>query len=170
MDIFNFGREQLENGSLNGMLEQVGIDDVGLFVNQFRSRAKQEASQNHEHSEDVSSVYSGGQNPGNMFQGAMKAYEAFSGGQGGGAGSTIQNVQKMYAMYKQLDKNGDGKIAVEDIQLYLQELGLGGASTYLAKGIFQAVDQNQNGTLDFTDVMALTTMLNKLYGQFGHVA
>ncbi|CAF4733760.1 unnamed protein product, partial [Rotaria magnacalcarata] len=34
----------------------------------------------------------------------------------------------MYEMYKQFDKNGDGKIAEVDIQLYLQELGLGGAS------------------------------------------
>ncbi len=40
-------------------------------------------------------------------------------------GSTYQNAQKMYAIYKQFDKNGDGKITVEDIQIYLQEMGLG---------------------------------------------
>ena len=40
-------------------------------------------------------------------------------------GSTYQNAQKMYAIYKQFDKNGDGKITVEDIQIYLRELGLG---------------------------------------------
>ncbi|CAF3930881.1 unnamed protein product [Rotaria magnacalcarata] len=170
MNFFDFGREQLENGSLNGMLQEVGISDVRPFLNQFRDRVKQEAPQNDEDSTDESNVYSGGQNAGNMFQGAMKAYEAFSGGQGGGVGSTIQNAQKMYEMYKQFDKNGDGKIAEVDIQLYLQELGLGGASAYLAKGIFQAVDQNHNGALDFTDLMALATMLNKLYGRFGNVA
>jgi hypothetical protein len=37
----------------------------------------------------------------------------------------------------------------------------------LAKALFQAVDQNHNGTLDFTDLMALTTMINKLSSQFG---
>jgi Ca2+-binding EF-hand superfamily protein len=31
----------------------------------------------------------------------------------------------MHAMYKQFDKNGDGKITVEDIEIYLQEMGLG---------------------------------------------
>ena len=31
----------------------------------------------------------------------------------------------MYAIYKQFDKNGDGKITVEDIQIYFQEFGLG---------------------------------------------
>ena len=34
----------------------------------------------------------------------------------------------MYALYKQFDKNGDGKITSEDIELYLQELGLGSVS------------------------------------------
>jgi hypothetical protein len=39
MDFLNFGASQLNNGSLNNMLEQVGIDDVGSFVNQFRNKA-----------------------------------------------------------------------------------------------------------------------------------
>ncbi len=34
----------------------------------------------------------------------------------------------MYALYKKFDKNGDGKITVEDIQIYLQEIGLGAVS------------------------------------------
>lgn len=44
MSLMNFGREQLENGSLNDMLKQVGINDVGTFVNQFRSQVNQEAA------------------------------------------------------------------------------------------------------------------------------
>lgn len=44
MDLFNFGREQLQKGMLNQMLEQVGIDDVGSFVQEFRNEAKQEAA------------------------------------------------------------------------------------------------------------------------------
>lgn len=86
----------------------------------------------------------------------MKAYNMFSGGNksggsGGGGfldnlgikiashkgeinvffslGSTYQNAQKMYAMYQQFDKNGDGKITVEDIKIYLEEIGLGASST-----------------------------------------
>jgi len=95
------------------------------------------------------------------------------GGSGGGGsfldnmGSTYQNAQKMYEMYKQFDKNGDGKITADDIEIYLQEIGLGAVSPFLAKSLFQAVDQNHNGSLDFTDLMALTTMINKLSGQFG---
>jgi hypothetical protein len=56
MDLFNFGRQQLNNGSLNNMLEQVGIDDVGSFVNQFRNQAKQEASVDEDDSEDFEST------------------------------------------------------------------------------------------------------------------
>ncbi len=44
MNLMNFGREQLENGTLNDMLRQVGINDVGTFVNQFRSKVNQEAA------------------------------------------------------------------------------------------------------------------------------
>lgn len=43
MNLFNFGREQLENGTFNGMLEEAGIDDVGSFMNQFRNKAKAES-------------------------------------------------------------------------------------------------------------------------------
>lgn len=46
-------------------------------------------------------------------------------------GSTYQNAQKMYALYKQFDKNGDGKITAEDIEIYLQEIGLGAVSPCL---------------------------------------
>ena len=44
MNLMNLGREQIDSGSLNSMLKQVGIDDVGAFVNQFRSQANQEAA------------------------------------------------------------------------------------------------------------------------------
>jgi hypothetical protein len=37
----------------------------------------------------------------------------------------------------------------------------------LAKALFQAVDQNHNGSLDFTDLMALAAIVNKLSGRFG---
>ena len=40
----------------------------------------------------------------------------------------------------------------------------------LAKALFQAVDQNRNGHLDFTDLMALITLLNKVAAQYGVAA
>ena len=44
MNLLNFGREQLQKGMLNEMLSQVGIDDVGSFVQQFREEANHEAN------------------------------------------------------------------------------------------------------------------------------
>ena len=39
-----------------------------------------------------------------------------------------------------------------------------------ARALFQAVDQNKNGLLDFTDLMATTTIINRFYGQLGGVS
>jgi len=43
MNFLNFGREQLQKGMLNNMLQEVGIDDVGSFVQEFREEANREA-------------------------------------------------------------------------------------------------------------------------------
>lgn len=43
MNLLNFGKEQMQKGMLNNMLEQVGIDDVGAFVDEFRQEANHEA-------------------------------------------------------------------------------------------------------------------------------
>ena len=56
MDFSNFGREQLQSGKLNGMLEQVGIDDVGSFVNQFRNQANNASASNSGGSADFMSM------------------------------------------------------------------------------------------------------------------
>lgn len=56
MDLFNFGREQLQNGTFNNMLGQVGIDDVGSFVNQFRNQANNEAVKSSNQSNDLASM------------------------------------------------------------------------------------------------------------------
>ena len=55
MNLFNFGREQLQKGMLNNMLQQVGIDDVGSYVEEFRNEAQREAvvsAQEHEVDEE----------------------------------------------------------------------------------------------------------------------
>lgn len=43
-------------------------------------------------------------------------------------GGAYQNVQQMQGLLKSFDKNGDGKITIEDMQLILQGLGLGSVS------------------------------------------
>lgn len=55
MDLSNFGHEQLQQGTLNNMLQEVGIDDVGSFVQEFREEANRDAvsaAQQHEDDEE----------------------------------------------------------------------------------------------------------------------
>ena len=40
----------------------------------------------------------------------------------------MENAQQMHSLLKKLDRNGDGKITIDDIQLILQGLGLGSVS------------------------------------------
>ena len=61
-----------------------------------------------------------------------------------------------------MDKNGDGKITVVDVEILLKEMGLGFVSKHLAKAIFDIVDTNHNGQLDFHDLVALTSILKRL--------
>ncbi|CAF1172650.1 unnamed protein product [Rotaria sordida] len=159
MDLNNFGSQQLNDGSLNQMLEQVGINDVGSFLNQFRNQAQRETQRSHQTSRDEPDD----DQPRVAAEVAVVVAVVF-------LIILVQHIKmhkKMYGLYKQFDRNGDGKITADDIQIYLQEVGLGAASPYLAKALFQTVDQNHNGSLDFTDLMALTALLNKLYGQYG---
>jgi hypothetical protein len=41
-------------------------------------------------------------------------------------------------------------------------MGLGFVSKHLARAIFDIVDTNHNGQLDFHDLLALTTLLKRL--------
>lgn len=61
-----------------------------------------------------------------------------------------------------MDKNGDGKITVEDVEILLKEMGLGFVSKHLARAVFNIVDANHNGQLDFRDILALTSLLKRL--------
>ncbi|CAF0952004.1 unnamed protein product [Didymodactylos carnosus] len=211
MNLQNFGPRELQNGTLDRMLEQVGIDDVSSFVNKFRNTVEKDVDQKQQQDEDMTVRNAGpGQKSGpdwmsmgtslfkqfaggkgqqqqssgssggaaDYLESAQKAYNMFS-GKGGSSGSssggglldsigdTYKNVQQMHQLYKSFDKNGDGKVTAEDLQMILTQIGLGSVSPYLAKGLFKAVDTNHNGELDFTDLMALTSILQKLSGQFG---
>ena len=48
-------------------------------------------------------------------------------------GSVFENAQQLQGLLNSLDKNGDGKITVDDIQLILQGLGLGGVSPRMSR-------------------------------------
>ncbi|CAF0930590.1 unnamed protein product [Adineta steineri] len=185
-DLLNFGREHLENGTLFSMLETVGINNADDFINGFRNQTSQEAERIRQSShfmslgESVFGLFSGNKDENDslaMIQAGYNTYKLFSDGQQdeqsdkggflGEIGSTISNAKKMYDLYKSFDKNGDGKITTEDIQTYFQEMGLGFVSLYLTKGLFLLVDKNQNGCLDFVDLMGLCAIVYKLSQAFG---
>ena len=63
-----------------------------------------------------------------------------------------------------MDKNGDGKVTLDDVRIILKELGLSFVSKHLAKSIFNMVDANKNGELDFGDIVAFTQILTRLMG------
>ncbi len=51
---------------------------------------------------------------------------------------------------------------MEDVEILLKEMGLGFVSKHLARAIFNIVDTNHNGQLDFRDLIALTSLLKRL--------
>ncbi|CAF1001438.1 unnamed protein product [Adineta steineri] len=77
------------------------------------------------------------------------------------------NVKQMYFLWKTLDKNNDRKITVEDIQIMLGEMGLGFISKYAAKTLFEMVDTNHDGELQFRDFVALMGIIKQLVGAVG---
>lgn len=66
-----------------------------------------------------------------------------------------------------MDKNNDRKITVEDVQIMLQEMGLGFLSKYVAQTLFEMVDSNHDGTLQFRDFVALMGIIKQLISAMG---
>jgi Ca2+-binding EF-hand superfamily protein len=66
-----------------------------------------------------------------------------------------------------LDKNNDRKITVEDVQIMLQEMGLGFLSKYVAQTLFDMVDSNHDGELQFRDFVALMGIIKQLISAVG---
>jgi Ca2+-binding EF-hand superfamily protein len=66
-----------------------------------------------------------------------------------------------------LDKNHDRKITVEDVQIMLEEMGLGFLSQYVAQTLFDMVDSNHDGQLQFRDFIALMGIIKELIGAVG---
>ncbi|CAF1005932.1 unnamed protein product [Didymodactylos carnosus] len=95
---------------------------------------------------------------------ARQVYKMFKGKDGGGEG--LLNNQ-FYTLFKSFDKNGDGQITKVDVELFLKSVGLGFVSSYMATALFNAVDTNHNGSLDFIDLLALIGLLTALLTKFG---
>ncbi len=66
-----------------------------------------------------------------------------------------------------MDKNNDRKITVEDVQIMLQEMGLGFLSKYVAQTLFDMVDSNHDGELQFRDFVALMGIIKQLISAVG---
>jgi Ca2+-binding EF-hand superfamily protein len=68
-----------------------------------------------------------------------------------------------------LDKNNDRKITVEDVQIMLEEMGLSFLSKYVAQTLFDMVDSNHDGELQFRDFIALMSIIKQLVSAVGSV-
>ncbi|CAF1474224.1 unnamed protein product [Rotaria magnacalcarata] len=56
-------------------------------------------------------------------------------------------------LFQLLDKNNDGRITKEDLQLLLERFGVpGAASNSVSKYIFQQLDANHNGIIETSDL------------------
>ncbi|CAF1629534.1 unnamed protein product [Didymodactylos carnosus] len=95
---------------------------------------------------------------------ARQVYKMFK-GEGGGSEGLLN--KQFYTLFKSFDKNGDGKITKVDIELFLKSIGLGFISSYMATALFNVVDTNHNGSLDFIDLLALIGLLTALLTGLG---
>jgi Ca2+-binding EF-hand superfamily protein len=66
-----------------------------------------------------------------------------------------------------LDKNNDRKITVVDVQIMFEEIGLGFLSKYVAQTLFDMVDSNHDGELQFRDFIALMGIIKQLISAVG---
>ncbi len=66
-----------------------------------------------------------------------------------------------------MDKNNDRKITVEDVQIMLEEIGLGFLSKCVAQTLFDMVDSNHDGQLQFRDFIALMGIIKQLISAVG---
>ncbi|CAF1399158.1 unnamed protein product [Adineta steineri] len=158
----NFGPNDVQNGTLAKMFRNAGINDVRSYIDEIHEenlnlndQSIPMSNNNDLNTSETSNIQSN--KLGGFLNNAQQIFDKHSNGK-----NNISNVKQIYKMYKSMDKNGDGKITVEDVEIILKEMGLGFVSKHLARAIFDIVDTNHNGQLDFHDLIALTSLLKRL--------
>jgi len=80
-----------------------------------------------------------------------------------GISDTFNNPAQMF---KILDKNNDGRITNDDLQLLLQQYGITGiAAKIVSKYLFDQLDANDNGSIETSDLANAANILWKLFQQ-----
>lgn len=74
----------------------------------------------------------------------------------------FKSGMQILSIFKQFDKNGDGKITEEDFVLGARQLGLGSAGDFMAKQVFKQIDSNHNGKLDSSEILKAVELLSHL--------
>jgi Ca2+-binding EF-hand superfamily protein len=65
--------------------------------------------------------------------------------------------------FRILDKNNDGRVTKEDLQLLLQQFGINSmAAKVLSKYFFKQLDANGNGTIEPSDLVHANGILSSL--------
>jgi len=78
----------------------------------------------------------------------------------GGLTNAFSNPAQAFRM---LDKNNDGRVTNEDLQVLLTQFGVNGmAAKVLAKYIFKQLDANGNGTIEQSDLTHANGILSSL--------
>ena len=144
----NFGPNDAQNGTLDQMFRNAGIDDVRSYVDDVREETILSDPRN-----STSTPSRSKHAVGNVKQIYQLVSEIFL---------SRSLINAFDLQFKSLDKNGDGKITVEDVEILLKEMGLGSVSKHLSRAIFNVVDANHNGQLDFQDLVALMSILKRL--------
>ena len=68
-------------------------------------------------------------------------------------------------VFKKLDRNGDGKITEEDFFIAIKELGFGSVGEKVVRVIFEEIDTNKNGQLDFHEALACFDIIKKRFNR-----
>ncbi|CAF1002259.1 unnamed protein product [Rotaria sordida] len=69
----------------------------------------------------------------------------------------FNNLTQIFHM---LDRNNDGRITKEDLQLLFEQFGINGtAANTLSKYIFQLLDRNNNGEIETSDLVNVGNIL-----------
>jgi Ca2+-binding EF-hand superfamily protein len=77
-----------------------------------------------------------------------------------GLTSALSNPQQALRM---LDRNNDGVVTKDDLQLLLQQFGINGMiAKTLAKYMFKELDANKNGTIEASDLTHANGILTRL--------